>query len=741
MGKHSVDTPLLCRDNPSPNYAKRVPFFIPMAKWVLKFLMWVVFIIWVSLMFLFPSETGRNLFGNWVLATNGTVFGKTGSVFIAFSGPVFTITCLGVLYLIISREEEVEEKKIVKGPSFRLWTFPVLVDGPFGVVSAAEFIGILLFGTYVIWAVSTYATQEWRLVSHSDLLDFLRSSLMWEKSGLHFGQIGLFCLAFLFLPISRGSVLLRLIDIPFEHATRYHVWLGHLTMSLFTLHGVFYITAWAMEGQLVQKILEWKDDGVANFAGVISLSAGLLMWITSLNPTRKKCFELFFYTHQLYLVFVVFLVLHVGDFIFSVAAGGIFLFMLDRFLRFCQSRKTTGIISATSLPCGTMELVLSKPANLRYNSLSFIFLQVREISWLQWHPFSVSSSPLDGRCHVSVVIKVLGDWTKKLRAKICDAHSKDEKDPKSPFQSQLTASVEGPYGHESLYHLEYEHIILVAGGIGISPFLAILSDILRRLDHGKPCMAGNISIVWAIRSSNELPLLSMLNMESICPFLADKLNLEFQIHVTRESEPLLEEGKTCESVKYSFGAVSEGSRMSSLVGSGNKFWSGIYVVSSITGFVFFLGLLDVYYINPFDISTWWLKGLLLLSCMVASVVIIGGAVASLWHLWETKIVASKEKDYASENDDAAPQTMKMEQKYLLESNHHLGSTKILYGCRPDFKEILGCMAERWGDVNIGVLVCGPPSMESSVAKEIRYRNLCRQRRHPIFHFHSHSFDL
>ena len=36
---------------------------------------------------------------------------------------------------------------------FRLWSFPVLVDGPLGVVSAAELIGIILFIVFVIWDV------------------------------------------------------------------------------------------------------------------------------------------------------------------------------------------------------------------------------------------------------------------------------------------------------------------------------------------------------------------------------------------------------------------------------------------------------------------------------------------------------------------------------------------------------------------------------------------------------------
>lgn len=80
------------------------------------------------------------------------------------------------------------------------------------------------------------------------------SVLLLELTGLRFGMIGLLCMAFLFIPISRGSFLLRLTDIPFEHATRYHVWLGHLTMLLFTLHGLFYLIGWAIQGRLIEEV-------------------------------------------------------------------------------------------------------------------------------------------------------------------------------------------------------------------------------------------------------------------------------------------------------------------------------------------------------------------------------------------------------------------------------------------------------------------------------------------------------
>lgn len=79
----------------------------------------------------------------------------------------------------------------------------------------------------------------------------------------------------------------------------------------------------------------------------------------------------------------------------------------------------------------------------------------------------------------------------------------------------------------------------MAGGIGISPFLAILSDILHRINEGKSCLPRNVLIVWAVKKSNELSLLSNFYKESICPFFSDKLNLETFIYVTRETEPPL----------------------------------------------------------------------------------------------------------------------------------------------------------------------------------------------------------
>ncbi|XP_076951073.1 ferric reduction oxidase 7, chloroplastic-like [Bidens hawaiensis] len=703
---------------------------LKLTRWFLKFAMLFVLTAWITFLFMLPSESVSQLYENYVDATSGSVFWATGNMFL-YGGPVFIIAFLGILYLRISGEQEFQEKK---KPSFRLWTFPVIVDGPFGVVTAAELIAILTVVVYLIWAVSVYAVQNYNLIPYYETQG--KRNVMLKHTGLRFGSIGLICLVFLFLPVARGSILLRLTNISFEHAIRYHVWLGHLTMTLFTLHGLCYFYSWILEDRVIHQVLDWKNYKIANLPGVISLSAGLLMWVTSLPPVRRVSFELFFYTHQLYIVFVVFFAMHVGDVLFSTIAAGLFLYMLDRFLRFVQSRKTVDVLSAKCLPSGTLELVISKPQDLQYNALSWVFLQVRDISWLQWHPFSVSSSPLNGDHHVSILIKVLGNWTNKLKGHVLSASKEDQTEVDAFIRPSLKlhVSVEGPYGHESPYHLMYENLVLVAGGIGISPFVAILSDILHRVKGSKPCMPRNVTIIWAVKTSAELPLLHSLDLNSMCPNFYNRLNLEIQTYVTQESEPPLEEGDLQKYVSPCDFSSPSRSGMSRIVGTGNIMWAGAYMVVPAIGLFVSLTLLNVLYLIPYNVSYRWYKGLLLLICMATSVIIFGGLVIGLW----------SRKTSSNENSQDEKKIIGIQHNEPTSHKTSLDESfvkTITYGQRPDMKEVFGNIASRWGNVDIGVIVCGPSTLRTSVAEECRSKNFGRKCNSPIFHFNSHSFDL
>lgn len=94
-------------------------------------------------------------------------------------------------------------------------------------------------------------------------------------------------------------------------------------------------------------------------------------------------------------------------------------------------------------------------APLKYESGQFAFLTVKVPGLKEPHPFTIASSP-DEQC-IRFVIRDLGDWTHKLIASL----SLNDR-----------VIVEGPYGRLSpIPNKPVEHIVWVAGGVGITPFL------------------------------------------------------------------------------------------------------------------------------------------------------------------------------------------------------------------------------------------------------------------------------
>ena len=148
---------------------------------------------------------------------------------------------------------------------------------------------------------------------------------------------------------------------------------------------------------------------------------------------------------------------------------------------------------------------------------------------------------------------------------------------------------------------------------------------------------------------------------------------------------LQEEGQVHEAMNFS-PPVSNSCSMSILVGTGNNIWSGLYILSSTLGFVILLFLLDIFYINPCDISSWSYKGLLLVICMLASVFIFGGVVVGLWHLWERQNAARE----ACKDDRIMVEKMKHNEIVAHKDSCQqklASSINTYYGSRPNFKGI------------------------------------------------------
>lgn len=113
------------------------------------------------------------------------------------------------------------------------------------------------------------------------------------------------------------------------------------------------------------QIFEWKVFGVSNLAGVISMLAGIVLWVTSLEPIRVRFFDVFYITHHMYILVFAFGVWHIGEFASFYFLGGVLLFFIDRFIRMVQSQQAVSILSARVLPSGYVELKFPKSPSKR----------------------------------------------------------------------------------------------------------------------------------------------------------------------------------------------------------------------------------------------------------------------------------------------------------------------------------------------------------------------------------------
>ncbi|KAG4916849.1 hypothetical protein JHK87_054406 [Glycine soja] len=116
------------------------------------------------------------------------------------------------------------------------------------------------------------------------------------------------------------------------------------------------------------------------------------------------------------------------------------------------------------------------------------------------HPFSITSAPGDD--YVSVHIRTLGDWTSQLKAvfaKACQPASSDQsgllradmlQGNNIPRMPKLV--IDGPYGAPAQDYKNYEVILLVGLGIGATPLISILKDVLNNMKQQKDIEEGMI---------------------------------------------------------------------------------------------------------------------------------------------------------------------------------------------------------------------------------------------------------
>ncbi|CAH0550474.1 unnamed protein product [Brassicogethes aeneus] len=156
--------------------------------------------------------------------------------------------------------------------------------------------------------------------------------------------------------------------------------------------------------------------GLANPTGVALFVILLIMFFCSQAFVRRGgCFEIFYWTHLMYVPFWVLLIFHGPNFWKWFIIPGI-LYSIERIIRYVWMQTDHGktyISSGLLLPSKVTHLVIKRPIQFDFHAGDYIFVNIPAIAKYEWHPFTLSSAP-EQEDYMWLHIRGVGEWTNRL---------------------------------------------------------------------------------------------------------------------------------------------------------------------------------------------------------------------------------------------------------------------------------------------------------------------------------------
>lgn len=341
------------------------------------------------------------------------------------------------------------------------------------------------------------------------------------------GYCATISLALFLVPVSKQSPLLAAIGGGWSpiQALGLHIWAGRLCLIMSIVHSLLYMTDYGLNfyktnqetflqniyvGMMPNPQTCWKVESVwafekrphcyrewRNFTGFVSLTALILLTATSWNWVRRWNYRFFYVSHLLFggtmLLFAIFHFYWIAVFLLP----GILYYLACSMPFVVQQAAQWGLDGGTSLRSarilaksnGCMELVFAgqQTQQEKVAAPAYIRICVPEIS-MMWHPFTIPHAlSIDAAAGVvannnnnggdgnhdegrnpelKLLLRRYGYFTTKLYKRLSNG------DPTKPPTILVDGYYHGPDWLNSA--LRHDTILLVSGGIGVTPMLTLL---------------------------------------------------------------------------------------------------------------------------------------------------------------------------------------------------------------------------------------------------------------------------
>ncbi|KAM7399365.1 hypothetical protein PAMP_018640 [Pampus punctatissimus] len=287
---------------------------------------------------------------------------------------------------------------------------------------------------------------------------------------------------------------------------------------------------------------------IPGVTGVLLVLILFLMFTSSSYCVRVSNYEIFWYTHNLFIVFYIILMVHMvgGALKYQTnleahppgclranqssteqqgeeleqredeerrcreeahfqphypqtwiwVSGPLCLYCAERFYRYIRSSDPVTIVTVVRHPCDVIELRMLKK-NFKARPGQYIVLNCPGVSSFENHPFTLTACPTEKKQTFGIHLRVVGDWTARFTQLLLPGPRIDlEVLPMVQQRRYPKLYVDGPFGSPSEEVFNYDVSLCVAGGIGVTPFACVLNALL---DGWTAFRLQRLYFVWVCR--------------------------------------------------------------------------------------------------------------------------------------------------------------------------------------------------------------------------------------------------
>ncbi len=348
--------------------------------------------------------------------------------------------------------------------------------------------------TFLIVIINVLYAQDSTQVSQSE--DFYISDIT-LNTGRILGILSCFLLG-LTIFIGGSSRLLDKIY-GLDKLLRFHKKIALFSFSLLSLHVIFITISNVIEGTSIIEFFSSYIGDIRFLVGVIAFLIFALNVIITLLLYKIIYFSIWLTIHRLSIAAFGIALYHIFN--FGVLSGvnavipllNIFIYMgiifasfgliIRIIILFLMKKKLSVIVDIKKEIFNTNSVIVKKPDGFIYKSGQFCFISFYKKGLKFPHPFTISSSPNEE--NLVFTIKSSGNFTNKI----------------FNLKKGDKIKIDGPFG---IFTFKKKNSILIAGGVGITPFRSILGDKMNFIKVNK------VKLIYSIRKKNEIIFLEWI---------------------------------------------------------------------------------------------------------------------------------------------------------------------------------------------------------------------------------------